>query len=266
MDTGGLPPHRARAGFGTFGVKITPYYSPTSLRSIEREATVSLSFFVSLNQFIMNLSKMNVLVEATRLAIHNTENNTAVKQQMAAYGLSPAELQTGKNRLRTLEQEHERQMQLQDERWSLARQMEASMQAVVSTFKTHVRLARSAFRDDLDLLHSLRAERFDARPWECVQQAAHFYRVFQSRQLSLENLGVSAKEIQQAQRAVAELQRMKEARADKKGLAEQSTVARQQAQKELRTWLVNFRAIARIAFREQPQLLERFGMKVVTTV
>lgn len=214
----------------------------------------------------MNLNKINDLGEAARLAINNTQNNPAVQQQMDAYGMGSGELQIGKNWLRTFEQKHERQIQLQDERWALAQQIDASLLAITSTFKTHVRLAQAAFHDDPSLLRRLRAERLDTRRWECVQQAAHFYKTFQARKLSLEGVKVSAKEIQQAQRAVSELQQMKEARADKKGLAEQSTAERQQAQHELRRWLVNFRAIARIAFREQPQMLERFGMKVATPV
>lgn len=214
----------------------------------------------------MNFNKLNELIEATQLAIHNTQNNAAVQQQMEAYGMSAAELQSGKNLLRTLEQKHAQQTQLQDERWALSQQIDASLQAVGSTFKVHARLAQAAFRHDPSLIRSLRAERLDTRRWECVRQAAHFYQEFHKRKLSLTGIGVSAKEMQQAQQAVRELQRMKEARADKKGLAEQGTVERQQAQDQLRQWLVHFRAIARIAFRQQPQLLERFGMKVATTV
>ena len=213
----------------------------------------------------MNLNKINDLREAARLAINNTQNNSDVRQQMEAYGMSPAELQAGKNRLRIFEQKHERQAQLQDERWALARQIDASLQAVTSAFKTHARLAQAAFRHDPELIRRLRAERLDTRRWECVQQAEHFYKTFQAHKLSLEGIGVAPKEIQQMQRAVSDLQHLKEARADKKGLAEQSTAERQQAQNELRRWVVNFRAIARIAFRQQPQMLERFGMKVLTT-
>ena len=214
----------------------------------------------------MNFNKLSELIEAAHLAINNTQNNAAVQQHMEAYGMRAAELQSGKNLLRTLEQKHAQQTQLQDERWSLSQQIDASLQAVGSTFKVHARLAQAAFRNDPSLIHSLRIEQLDTRRWECVRQAAHFYQAFHARKLSLTGIGVSAKEMQQAQQAVRELQRMKEARADKKGLAEQGTVERQQAQDQLRRWLVNFRAIARIAFRQQPQMLERFGMKVATAV
>lgn len=214
----------------------------------------------------MNLTKVNDLLEAAQLAINNTQNDPAVKQRLEAYGLSPAQLQAGKNLLRTLEQKQATQAKIQDERWALSQQINASLLATRDQFKEHARLALVAFRQDPALIYALKIERIATRRWDCVRQAGYFYQVFQERKLTMEGLGISPREIQQTQAVVTQLLRLKEARVLKKGLAEQGTEARQKAQADLREWLMEFRAIARAAFRTKPQMLEIFGIRVATAV
>ncbi len=216
------------------------------------------------NNSTMNLTKVNDLLEAAQLAINNTQNDPSVKQRLEAYGLTPARFQRGKTLLRTLEQKDTVQTKIQDERWALSQQINASLLATRDQFKEHARLALVAFRQDPALLHALKIERIATRRWDCVRQAAYFYQAFQERKLTLEGLGISAKEIQQTQAAVTQLLRLKEARVLKKGIAEQGTEERRQTQAELREWLMEFRAIARAAYRSQSQMLEVFGLRVAT--
>ena len=63
-----------------------------------------------------------------------------------------------------------------------------------------------------------------------------------------------------------ELLRLKEARIDRKGQAEHSTKEKQQAQEALRIWVKDFHTIARMAFREQLQSLEAYGIQVQAKV
>lgn len=214
----------------------------------------------------MNLTKVSDLLEAAQLAINNTQSNAAVKQQLQAYGLSPALLQTGKTLLAGLEQKHREQSRMQDERWALSQQINASLLATRDQFKEHAHLAQVAFRQDPALVRALRVTRIANRRWECVRQAEYFYKIFQEQKLSLKNLGIPAREIEETQASVTELLRLKETRIQKKGIAEQGTEARQQAQAALREWLMEFRAIARAAYHSQPQMLEVFGVKVATAV
>ena len=55
---------------------------------------------------------------------------------------------------------------------------------------------------------------------------------------------------------------MKADRAHRKGVAEDSTQEKRRAFEALRTWIIDFRRTARLAFRENPQLLGVFGIKV----
>ena len=104
------------------------------------------------------------------------------------------------------------------------------------------------------------------RQWEGVRQAVHFYQVFQDRNLSLRSLGVSDKDIQQTAEAVEQLWRLKEERLRQKSDSEQGTQDRRQAHNALRRWIMDFRTIARVAFRDQPQRLEMFGIRVRSSV
>lgn len=214
----------------------------------------------------MNLTKNNDLIEATSLAISTIRTNPEVQQRLANYGLSAARQQTGRNLLRDLEQKTLTQTRIQNERWALSQQINASLLATRDQFKEHAHLAQVAFRQDPPLLNLLGIARIASRRWDCVRQAVFFYERLQERKLSLENLGVSRKELQQAHTTAVQLLDLKEKRVQKKGLAEQSTQDKKEAQRALRAWLVEFRAIARLAFRHQPQMLEMFGMKVTSVV
>ena len=214
----------------------------------------------------MNLTKISDLLEAASLAVNNTQNNPAVQQQLEAYGLRAAQLQTGKQRLRTLEQKHNAQIQLQNERWALSQQINASLLATRDLFKDHARIAMIAFRRDPTLIRALGVTPLATRRWECVRQASYFYQQLQEQKLSLEAYGISTKEIQQIQANVAQLLSLKEERVHKKGLSEHGTQERKQAQSDLRDWVMEFRSIARVAFRSQPQMLEIFGIRVAAAV
>jgi len=57
-----------------------------------------------------------------------------------------------------------------------------------------------------------------------------------------------------------------EDRLTKKGMAENSTEAKKKAVKVLKIWVQEFRSVARIAFKDTPQILEIFGIKVSSKV
>ena len=123
----------------------------------------------------MNFYKQDDLEEATRLAITNTENNAARRQQLAAFGFGPARFNTGKALLKAFTDKQAEQARCQNEQWSLSKQLNESLLAVTEQFREHVLVVQAAFRHDAELLHSLKIERFATRRWEGVRQATHFY-------------------------------------------------------------------------------------------
>ena len=208
----------------------------------------------------MDLHKQHDVAEAASLAINNTQNSPVRQQQLEAFGFGPTRFRTGKTLLQAFIQKQATQTQWQDEQWALSQQINASLQAVQEQFKQHVSIVQVAFRHDAILLHSLKIDRLATRRWEGVRQAIYFYSQLQQRKVSLDAYGVSAKEVQQAHSAATQLLQLKEVRADKKSQAEHSTQEKQRAQEALRLWVKDFRTTARMAFRDQPQTLEAFGI------
>lgn len=214
----------------------------------------------------MNLTKISDLLTAASLAVNNTQNNPAVQQQLEAYGLRAAQLQTGKRRLHTLQLKHSTYIQLQNERWALSQQINASLLATRDLFKDHARIAMVAFHHNPALIQALSIRPLASRRWECVRQADHFYQQLQDRALCLKTFGIGSEEIRQIHANVKQLLRLKEERVHKKGLSERGTQDRRQAQNDLRDWVMEFRSIARVAFHSQPQVLDIFGIRVAAAV
>ena len=214
----------------------------------------------------MNTRNQQELAEAALLAIDNTKNNPARQQQLEAFGFGPARFQQGKTRLRDFEQKLAQQTQQQNEQWALSQQINEGLQAVQDQYKQHARIAQIALRDDTVLLYALRVNKLGTRRWECVRQAVYFYQQLQQQGISLEVYGVSAKEIQRAHSAASLLLQLKASRLDKKSTAEHSTQEKRHAQEALRVWVADFRTVARMAFRDQPQTLEAFGIRVRAVV
>ena len=214
----------------------------------------------------MTLNKLDTLLEVARTTLNNIKSEPDAAARLGRYDISTAYLQTGEHMLQVLEHHQRRLIALQNERWALSQQINAGLQAVHEQFREHARLVLVAYRHDAQLRHDLAVDSISRRQWECVRQAVHFYREFEQRNLSLKSLGVSDREIQQTAATVDELWRLKEERLRLKSASEQGTQRRQRAHEALRRWLVDFRTVARVAFRDEPQRLEMFGIRVRSSV
>ncbi len=210
----------------------------------------------------MKLHSNAQILEAARLVIYNTQKDPDIQKRMSTYGFPPKRLQDGKALL-------EKAILLQDiktihydERWAISQQVEADMEIMKATFKDHVLVARTAFRHDAVVLHSLKIERLSTRKWESVRQALYFYTKLEEHAAVMEPFGINLELIRQTKISVASLLDMKEERARKKGVAEDTTQEKKKAFKELREWVVEFRTLARYAFKDSPQMLESFGILV----
>ena len=73
--------------------------------------------------------------------------------------------------------------------------------------------------------------------------------------------GILPEELQQAKAGIEALLAMKARTSKRKGDAQHATQARNTSLGALSAWLVEFRAAARLAFKDTPKKLEAFGMK-----
>ena len=214
----------------------------------------------------MKLNSDKNVREAARLAIYNTEREATIRQRMETYGFRAEHLKQGKARLArvdacTNEQDHCQQMQ-----WELSQQIKEQTKAVRDQAREHIQVTRTSYRHEPAMLHYLRIEMMARPGWAMVQQADYFYEKLRERKLSLAAYGISDQALRRAATETRELLDSRTERARQKAKAENCTQVKQQAIRELRVWVVEFRAIARLAFKNEPQWLEAFGMLVRSAV
>lgn len=214
----------------------------------------------------MRLDTEKRTLEAARFAVNNTEAEEHLRQQMETFGFSSARMKRGKTLLTKAQDSVREQDHCHHTQWVLGQQIKAQSEAVQSQVRDHITMARAAYRNDAALLRLLRIETIARPGWPLVWQAEYFYEKLREQKLSLAAFGISDQAVQQAGREASQLLTLREKRARQKAETEQSTQAKRAALRELRAWVVEFRATARLAFREQPQWLEAFGITVRSAV
>lgn len=202
------------------------------------------------------------IIEGGRLAIFNTEKNKERQKRLAVYGVTPAFLQKGKTLLKNAQLLEDVKGDHYDDRWAVGKQLNADREAILALFKDHVSVARTAFRKDPVVLHTLKIKRLVTNTWGWTQQALHFYTKVEAHASRMAPHGINQEMIAQAKASVEALIAMKDDRTEHKGVAQNSTQQKRLAFKALREWILEFRSIARLAFKETPQLLEVFGIVV----
>ncbi|WKN33857.1 hypothetical protein PZB74_11030 [Porifericola rhodea] len=213
----------------------------------------------------MRLNKDSNILEAADLVLSGMSREESLRQQLAAYGISEEKRQVLSSLYEEARTRLSAQQKCYDEQWSLSQQLKAQMEATQSRFKEHARVVRAAYRNEVDTLHLLKINRFERDGWPCINQAAYFYSRVQEQDINLQPYGVSRKELEQSRSAVKTLLGMKKDRSWQKAKAEHCTQEKNAAMKALREWLVEFRTIARLACKHNPQMLEMFGIRVLTT-
>ena len=214
----------------------------------------------------MDLYSYEGLSEAAQLVIDILQEYPQAKQRLEAVGFGNAQFQTGKKCIQAVDGYSTTRTQLEQERWSLSKQMNAGVKAVRDQLSVHRKAASFALRDKPEQLHSLNIDRLERGIWACVKQSIHFHQQVLQQKISLEAQGISQKEVQEALKTATQLLQDKKTRFHQKGLRQQNTRELRQAIVALRAWVMEFRANARLAYRQQPQMLEMFDIRVKASV
>lgn len=129
----------------------------------------------------------------------------------------------------------------------------------------HRTLAKWIFRQDTDNYRRLELFRPIASQQAAkINQVQQFYReALKSHGLFVRH-GLPKAELEQAQSMIEAIVEARRERQQKSGEAQHATQQRDKVRRALRTWVSDFRTVARVALREEPQLLEVLGMVVTT--
>jgi hypothetical protein len=133
-------------------------------------------------------------------------------------------------------------------------------------YMEHYTLAKVALKNDLELqkklgIHEPRERRFA----ESIKQARKFYdgAITDPEILALlAKLGLTAEKLQSGLTLLAEVEDLDAQQEDLKGKVKLATEKRDASLEKLFDWVTDLIRICRVAFRDEPQTLERLGIKV----
>jgi hypothetical protein len=212
----------------------------------------------------MKISTIDQLIEAVELVILHLTENKDLQDSMSAYGLTLKRVQAGDALLKNVLQMHTTQEDHYTVARGMSRQIEEDSDAALDVFKGHIAIARSAFRKEPHILKELKINKIKAARWALTLQAKAFYTKAPAYMDTLLQFGATQASFDQNKASIKALLTLKARRRKKKGDAEDSTQQKNEAIKELKEWYSEFRRLARMAFKKNPQVLETFGMVVLS--
>lgn len=200
------------------------------------------------------------LLEAVRLAIVNTLANKELQQKLTPYGFTPKRMKEGKALLERVQLLEKVQRQHYISSRQLSEQIKQDTEVARDQFREHIAVARTAYRKEPLVIQELGVQRMATTKLGWIEQAKKFYEQAPQYAERLQQYGAPAALLQQNYAAVNALEALQAQRFLSKGNAEDSTQEKAQALRALRAWYGEFRKIARIAFQNNPQFLETFGI------
>lgn len=213
----------------------------------------------------MNTSIDELIDHASTLII-NAATHPQVSTKIKEYGYHTQRLEIGKG---LLEQLNHLQMEQEDcysTGKELKQRMDKELEALRTLYMEHLEIARFAFRQEP--LQQARLELTGSRKRgqsKMIHQIRKFYLRLEPVIPSIKKHGAKPEEIAQATAMSEAIMALRAERKKCWGDAQAATQARNTVQKDLRVWLADFKKVARIALKDEGQLLEVFGITVTAS-
>jgi hypothetical protein len=208
---------------------------------------------------------------ATKL--HNIEsgiigvyNSSTLQTKMSAFGYTPTKIETGISLLNKAKQTTASQVGGYGEQYAASNEVGRSWEETYGKYMVTVKINRIAFKGRPDLLVKFRVTGRRNRSFSgWLNDARIMYaNIFDTPEALdvLANYGYTVEKLTAERDAVEAVEALYNKRLAEKSEAQQGTVERDKAIDELCDWYSDFRAIARIAFYDNPQQLEALGIVI----
>jgi hypothetical protein len=203
-------------------------------------------------------------LQASRILIENAAGVPELAAALATYGYDAARLEEGRRLWAETDALAKRQLLDYGESHGASQDFEAAWTAANTAYIKTLKVARVAFGEDPRAITALKLygpRKQSVAGW--LEQAGTFYANLAAEpELAkrLSRFGYSAAKLEAERALVEELRRLSQAKAQGSGAAQASTAARDKKIRELDSWVSELRTIARVAFYESPQELEKLGV------
>lgn len=212
----------------------------------------------------MKYSSIPELFAEAQTYLYNASEQPEIQKKMNQHGFTPKRFLEGTFLLDDSKRLHSHKTNKYGEKQESALQVQTNEQLAKQMFVDHVDVVKFVFRKDPAILAKFDVERIATKVKAWTHQAVFFYSKAEAYADVLAQHGLTQDQRSQASAMVEAVATARNQRLQKKGEAEEATRTRDQSVKVLRAWMKDFRATARIALKDSPQLLEAIGIVVKT--
>jgi hypothetical protein len=204
-------------------------------------------------------------IERARLMIDGTLNNPDVQDAVTSFGYPAARILEGKALLDTVQAKRNAAESRRTVKKGATGEVTAATNQAYQAMTPLVGIARAVLQDNQIALGALG---LDLGPLPrsragLLDRGRRFLNALASDTALAEQLagfGLTASKRVSLQDALTALEQAQSAQAGAKGAAEDAAPAVQEALESLNAWVMQYRKLARIALKEQPQLIEKLGV------
>lgn len=194
--------------------------------------------------------------------IYNVKNYPDIRQKLTEWGYPLQKVDKAEAVLSNTRLVQQAQQKSYRDKQSINRHWQAKVADVRTRYSEHRAVAKTIFRNQPDELERLRLNQpLPRRQSNWLEQMQDFYQEL-GESKEMQKLGIKSEELVQTKAMVASLVELRAQRLQCKGEAESTTQRRNQALAELTTWKQEFVRVAKMALKDDPQLLEVLGIVV----
>jgi hypothetical protein len=196
--------------------------------------------------------------------LRGVSNSSEIQKKMSECGYTPERMAKGMALVDKTKRLTSIQVEIYGDKFTATDILLKQESVVYSSYMITLKVVRVAFKGEFDMLARFKAtgeRRKSLSGW--LMDARIFYENLLDTPAAIERLrqfGYTPERLQEELNAVNEIENLNSRRLTEKGLAQNSTVERDKAFDELCNWYSDFRAIARVALYDTPQLLEALGI------
>lgn len=195
--------------------------------------------------------------------IANAKQHPVIKQKLTDWGYGDPQITRAETILANAKLAQQTKKEYYNLKQSTGRAWRTEWANFRQQYAEHRTVAKTVFRQEPEILERARLDRWmPNRISDILDQAGDFYEVIVTKGKEMQKLGIKTEELTQAQASVASLTELQAEYLQRKGNAESATDKRKQAMAELRTWQREFTWVAKMALKDDPQLLEVLGIVV----
>jgi len=214
----------------------------------------------------VNMS-LDAKLQAYRLSLSNALSYPALKKPLATFSYDRPKLLKGEALLKNVQLLQSSKDDTYGAQKAATDAFAAEREAVRKQFGEHRQLAKLAFKSQREIETQLQLDtRIKTTFSGWVSQATAFYEKIGTHSSAMIQYGVTETALQPAQAKLLALMDLADQQTQRRGEAQDNTEQRNKAVRELDSWMRDFYQVARIALKDNPQLLETLGIVVPSQV